>query len=231
MLDLKASATGEYDAVPLPPHLDRPGELPPVVEAEAHDEMGHLRPGPIGEEEVERLQLREVVGPLAPAFGEIGVAPPVEIAHVGKRQNVAVERTCRLPRHVRSPIAVGGRRDRAPPEDHSGERQGKEKERAPARPGEQRDDRRERAESDEAAGRGPGPFRRRQPEPQRRRRPRAERRDDQHRRANPKDRRSDRPRSHRRPVSNRVPADAPADVSSGGGLRQNPKTRGLRLRT
>ena len=73
----------------LAPHLDRPGEMIAVLEAEAHDDMRHFRPRPIGEKEIEGLQLGEIVGALAPPFGEVVVASPVEVAHVGEGEDVA----------------------------------------------------------------------------------------------------------------------------------------------
>ena len=101
----------------LAPDLDRPGDMVAVLEAETHDDMRHLGPGPIGEEQVERLQFGEVVGALLPTLGEVLVGPPVEIPHVGERQNVALDCSGRLSRDVRRPVAVERRRDRAPPDE------------------------------------------------------------------------------------------------------------------
>ena len=104
----------------------------PVLEAEAHDEMSHLGPAPIGEDEVERFELGEIVGTLRPSLGEVVIAAPVEIAYVGQGQDVALDRAGRLPGDVRRPVAVGGRHDRAPPGDDSAEGQREDEERAPA---------------------------------------------------------------------------------------------------
>src|SRR3984885_3282158 len=99
-----------------------------VLEAEAHDYMGHLRPSPISEKEIERLQLREVVSALAPRLGEVGVGPPIEIANIGERQNVALDRSGRLPRAFGRPVAVERRLDRAPPGEQASKGDGKDSE-------------------------------------------------------------------------------------------------------
>jgi len=96
------------------------------------------RPAPISEEEVERLEPGKIVGALGPALAEVVVGDPIEIPHVGQRQDVAVDGPCRLPRDVRGPVAVGRRLDRAPPDDDRAEDKRKDPERDPAAPREQR---------------------------------------------------------------------------------------------
>ena len=105
----------------LPSNLDRPGDELAALESETHDDMGHLRARPIGKKEIERLELRKVVGALAPLFGEVAVCPPVEIPNVGQRQNVAYDCSGGLPRDVRRPVAVERRLDRAPPDEQAAE--------------------------------------------------------------------------------------------------------------
>ena len=162
---MKASATGEYWPFFLAPNLDRPGEFLSVVEAEAHDEMRHFRPRPIDQEEIERLELGKVVGALAPSFGEVIVGAPVEVAHVGKRQNVAVQRSSRLTRDIGGPIAVSRRLDRVPPDHDSAESEPEDQQRGPTTAREDRGDGRNRDQCEGARGGDLRPFRRREPEP------------------------------------------------------------------
>ena len=73
---MNASATGERTrrSSRVEPRLTMRDVLA-VLEAEAHDDMGHLRPGPVSEKEIERHQLRAFIGALAPLLGEVGVGP------------------------------------------------------------------------------------------------------------------------------------------------------------
>jgi hypothetical protein len=62
--------SGEFAALTTA-HLYRPGEIVTAFEAEAHDDMGHVRSGQIGHKEVEGLELGEVVAARYAALGEI----------------------------------------------------------------------------------------------------------------------------------------------------------------
>ena len=146
---------------------------------------------------------RDCVGALAPSLAKVAVARPLEIAHVGKRQNVAVERSGRLARDVRCPVAVGRRTDRTPPDDEraKGQRESDCRSSAPLR---EKRNRRPQAD-EEACGDPSHPVRPRKPKPQRHRGPGADRRDDQNGYQKPNSRRSDTPSAH---VHRPSPVDA-----------------------
>ncbi len=151
----------------LAPDLDGPRDMVAVLEAEAHDDMRHLGASPIGEEQVECFELGEVVGALVPTLGEVLVGAPVEIPHVGQRQNVAFYCSRRLTRNIGRPVAVERRRDRAPPGEQAAECDGENSKRdeAAAQAHEQRHDRHESQDAEDDRGGRPQDLRRRKPEP------------------------------------------------------------------
>ena len=134
-------------------------------------------PRPIGQEEIERLELGEVVGALAPLVSEVAVAPPFEIPDVGERQNVAFNRSRRLPGDVRRPVAVDRRLDRAPPDEQHAEGDHKPGERGQSPSREQRNCGNQAKDREQARHDPPCPIRPGETEPERERRPCAQERD------------------------------------------------------
>ena len=160
-------------------HLDRPGEELAALEFEADDRMRDFRARPEGEEEIDGFDLRQIVAARRPALRELGIAAPVEIAHVLQRQNVAVDDARGLPRDVRRPVAVGPRMDRRPPRQHQGEGGEERDQRGAPKPREQRDQRGEPAEREEARREAAYRLGKRHAVPKRKGRPECDERDGQ----------------------------------------------------
>ncbi len=180
---LNASATGEKFAGLLAPDLDRPGQRLPVLEAEAHDQVGHLRPSPIGEDQIERFQLAR--GRSCAVSHRSVKSSSLRQSKSRRSESVRISPLTapvvwRATSGAQSPSAGGS--DRAPPDEDACEGQREGGERAPAEAREERNHRGDGGDGRNACRDHPDRVRRRQPEPQRHRAPQADRRDDQDRR-------------------------------------------------
>jgi hypothetical protein len=112
---LEEAADGREALAALLADLDGKGQEAPVVEAERHQRVRDGGAAPVGERHVDRAQPVEVVAARFPARGVVGVAAPVEVAHVVQGDDAAVGMRPDLPRHVVGPRAVLRGRDGAPP--------------------------------------------------------------------------------------------------------------------
>src|SRR5208282_2208387 len=125
-------------------------------------------------------------------------APPLEVPHIGESQNVAFDRSSRLPRDVWRPVAIVRRFDRAPPDEQRAKGERERGKRGPAPSREQRNSGRRAEDHEQARGDPSRPFGSWKPEPEGERRPRAQEREDQEQNRNRYDRRGDPPYPHPR---------------------------------
>ena len=182
---LEEIGEGREFAALQPLHLDRPCKLLAVLETEARDHMRHARPVPIGQEKVERAQLRQIIDLARPALREIRIAAPVEIADIRHDEQIAVEPARRLARDIGREIGRCRRRDRSPPREQADEDRAECEKRPPTLVRENEIGGAERQKRETNCERKTQPVRRRRAEPQRERRPRARGRHDKQKKQQP----------------------------------------------
>ena len=103
--------------------LDREHHALAIVEAKGHQGVGDGRHAPGGQDHVHAAQPAQVVVAGVPAGVVVGVAAPVEVAHVPQAHVVALHRALRHAAHLVGPVAVVGRPQRVPPDQQRDEGQ------------------------------------------------------------------------------------------------------------
>ena len=99
--------------------------------AEAHHDVRDRIARPIDREQIDRVQLAQIEGAIVIARHEVLLGAIVEVADIVQRDEIAILRRIGQDRDLGLPVALIGRLDREPPQQHDRER-GTEAEQRPA---------------------------------------------------------------------------------------------------
>ena len=101
--------------VPLLADLQRQHHAPARAEVEGNQRVRDRRPHPVRQDQVGRAQLRQVILAGLPARRVVGLAAPVEVAHIAQHHAVVLDPRLQQARHVVGPDALVRRLDGVPP--------------------------------------------------------------------------------------------------------------------
>ena len=89
--------------------------------AEAQHDVRDRIARPVHGDQVDRVQLAQIEGAIVVAWHEVLLGAVVEVAHVVQRDEIAILRRIGQDRDLGLPVALIGRLDRKPPQQHNGE--------------------------------------------------------------------------------------------------------------